>query len=55
MHALLKETVCGKVLIIPKHKSLSIHFVSFIFFSLFYNFMKLFTGENVHYIPFVQK
>lgn len=55
MHALLKETVCGKVLIIPKHKSFSIHFESFIFFSLFLQFRKAFTGENVHYIPFVQK
>lgn len=47
--------LCGKVLIIPKFETLSIHSESLIFFSLFYNCIKLFTGENVHYTPFVQK
>lgn len=49
------KKLCGKVLIIPKYKTFNIHFESFIFFSLFYDFIKLFTGESVHYIPFVQK
>lgn len=55
MHALLKKKMCGKVLIIPKHKSFIIHFESSIIsFSLLQSH-EAFTGEIVHYIPFVQK